>query len=579
MPAPSATSIAFRRLGAAIAGAFVLVVAPAHAQIVRGIVADRSSAAPVAGVVVSLERLSAGGQGGGQPSNSVLSGDRGDYAIRAPGPGRYRVVAKRIGAQRFTSSAFDLGAGETKRMDVILEAVVHVLPPVVVSAQELCASRRDQSQRLAALWEEARTALTATQISIRDRLFRARVVRYTREMEPGSLAVRSEQRREERGSVQRPFVSLSGDSLSRAGYWRELPNGTFEYNAPDADVLMSAAFLHDHCFAVIDGARERAGLTGLAFEPIPDRRVPDVRGTMWLDAASFELRFVEFHYTRIDPAPNAQKLGGEVHFVRLPSGAWIVGRWFIRIPRYTVYAAPSTGVSLRSIGGLAGPTITRIIEEGGDVTADGMPNAIRSAAIAGVVLDSLGRPLPGATVQVAGTDFAATSDTSGRFRLDSLPAGRYTLIARHPAYSELGLPVATEQEVALDAGASRSVSFRAPNSATVVAQLCFGKQPVAQRATIRVVLLDSATASPLAGAAVRLSWTELISTFGTVELRPVELDGSTDQAGAIAFCALPPDKLLTLSFVVTNAGTRRITSLRAAENEVTAVRIRTARPH
>jgi Carboxypeptidase regulatory-like domain len=571
---------ALRRLvsSAPFAAATAFVAVPVRAQLVRGTVTDRSSTAPIAGVVVSLERAAAGASGSGQPLSSVLSGDRGEYAIRAPGAGQYRVSAKRIGAQRFTSAEFELGDGETKRIDVPLEAAVRVLPPVLVSAQALCASRRDQAQRLASLWEEARTALTATQISIRDRLFRARVVRYVRELEPGSLAVRSEQRREERGSTQRPFVSLSGDSLSRAGYWRELPNGSFEYNAPDADVLMSSAFLRDHCFAVVDGSRERTGLTGLAFEPVSSRRVADVRGTMWLDAATFELRFVEFRYTGIDPVPNAQKLGGEVHFLRLPSGAWIVGRWFIRIPRFTVYAAPATGVGLRSMGGLRGPTITRIIEEGGDVTAEGMAGATRSAAVSGMVLDSIGKPLPGATVQIAGTAFAAAADSAGRFHLDSLPAGSYTLIAQHPAYAELGLPVATEQAVVLDAGASRSVSFRAPNTEAVVAQLCDGKKPVPQRATVRVILLDSTTATPMAGAAVRLSWTELTSTFRNIELRPIDLDGSTDQAGAIAFCSLPPDKLLTLGFVIANQRTQRITSFRVSENEVTALRVRAARP-
>src|SRR6185503_5395044 len=157
---------------------------------------------------------------------------------------------------------------------------------------------------------------------------------------------------------------------------------------------------------------------------------------------------------------------------------------------------------------------------------------------------------------------------------DSLPPGSYTLIAQHPAYSELGLSVATEQAVALDAGASRSVSFRAPNTETVVAQLCDGKKPVPQRATVRVILLDSTTATPIAGAAVRLSWTELTSTFSNIELRPTDLDGSTDQAGAIAFCSLPPDKLLTLGFVMANQRTQRITSFRVAENEVTALRVR-----
>ena len=49
---------------------------------------------------------------------SALSDGSGTYALRAPGAGRYRVVAKRIGVHRFTSSPFELAVGETRTVDV-----------------------------------------------------------------------------------------------------------------------------------------------------------------------------------------------------------------------------------------------------------------------------------------------------------------------------------------------------------------------------------------------------------------------------------------------------------------------------
>jgi hypothetical protein len=179
-------------------------------------------------------------------------------------------------------------------------------------------------------------------------------------------------RRETDGVVEQPFVSLSGEDLSSGGYWRTLPNDSIAYYAPDATVLLSAAFARDHCFTVAEGRGERAGLIGMAFEPVSGRDVPDVRGTIWLDSRTFELRLVEFRYSCLPAATGNRNIGGEVHFERLPSGAWIVGRWFIRMPRY------DKTPRMRSTGVPGQPPIVEhrvigLIEEGGTVTVDSVP--------------------------------------------------------------------------------------------------------------------------------------------------------------------------------------------------------------
>jgi hypothetical protein len=241
---------------------------------------------------------------------------------------------------------------------------------VMVQSNPLCVRRADQADRIASLWDEVRTALTATQVSQRDRLVRARVVRYVHELNAQTLQLQAERlRRQSDGVVERPFVSLPADALSRGGYWRVMPNDSTAYYAPDADVLLSGAFARDHCFEVAEGRGPRAGLTGMSFELVSGREVPDVRGTMWLDARTFELRLVEFRYSRLPLSTSNPNIGGEVHFARLPSGAWIVSRWFIRIPRYADRPTTrSTGVPGQR------PVVTyglsALIEEGGMVTVD-----------------------------------------------------------------------------------------------------------------------------------------------------------------------------------------------------------------
>src|SRR4029079_666261 len=237
-------------------------------------------------------------------------------------------------------------------------------------------SRREQASRVASLWDEANAALTATQISRRDRLVTAAVTRYNLLLDPATLRVLSESRVEELKDLTRPFASISGDSLSKVGYWRELPGDSAEYFGPDAEVLQSEAFRRDHCFTLVQGGHDRQGMVGLSFEPVVDHRLADVRGILWLDQRSFELRFVEFGYTRLPASEHIRRVGGEVHFARLPSGAWIVRRWFLRMPQYARYAtgakalqrlfkAPSTVTEIMDEYNAGPPEISRLLEEGG----------------------------------------------------------------------------------------------------------------------------------------------------------------------------------------------------------------------
>jgi hypothetical protein len=336
------------------------------AQNVRGVVNERTSGLPLPGVLITLTIDSAGAT----TAATALTNAIGGFSLRAPQPGRYRLAAKRIGVRRYESEAFELAAGQEVERNVELESLVYQLPTVTVRSDPLCVRRADQSARIASLWDEASTALEATRISVRDRLVRVRMIRYVRDVNPQTLRVEGERtRRQTDGVAEQPFVSLPADVLSRNGYWRTLPNDSIAYYAPDATVLLSAPFARDHCFSTAEGRGDRQGLTGMAFEPVSRRDVPDVRGTIWLDSRTFELRLVEFRYSRLPIANNNRYIGGEVHFAKVPSGAWIVDRWFIRMPRYD--NTPRT----RSTGVPGQPPIVEyrllgLTEEGGTVTVD-----------------------------------------------------------------------------------------------------------------------------------------------------------------------------------------------------------------
>ncbi len=353
----------------------VLAVAVAagrgDAQVVRGHVTARATGAPLAGVLVALERA---GPGDSTVTSvvvrAVLSRTDGSYAIAVPQPGTYRVTAKRIGAQRFDSPPFDVGTGETRQLDIVLDAAAAMLPEVRVVEMALCVRDPREVGRANALWDEARTALEATRISLRDRLFQARVVRYIRELDPRSLRVLSESRSGVSGIVDRPVSGPSADSLSVAGFWQAEGDGTVAFYAPDADILLSDAFRRDHCFHLAAARRDRRGLVGLAFDPDSGRVVPDVTGTLWLDAQSFVLRFVEFTYTQLEDSRDSRHVGGELHFEPLPGGAWILRRWFIRMPRSGRAVIAPLGVQANRPTVLIRPAGYRLVEEGGEVLAE-----------------------------------------------------------------------------------------------------------------------------------------------------------------------------------------------------------------
>jgi hypothetical protein len=509
----------------------------------------------------------------------VLTNEIGEYAARAPGPGVYRLTAKRIGVQRFASDEIVLDVGETQRLDIALEASLYVLPEVRVATTGVCVLRQDQRSRVASLWDEARTALTAAQISLRDRLFQAHMSRYIRQLDPKSLRVLEESRAELRGVMDRPFTSLSGDSLSKVGFWYAVDENYSVYHLPDADVLLSAAFQRDHCFSTVDGSRDRRGFVGLRFEPVANRQLGDIEGTLWLDARTFELRFVEFRYTRLAEFQGSELIGGELHFARLPSGAWIVRRWFVRMPQFGRYLAEPVGIGGRVPTVVLRPTAAmyRIHEEGGDVYAEGVRLFERPAVVTGTLFDSSGVGRAGSTVRLGGTPFSTRTGTGGRFRLDSLPPGRFTLLAEDSSYAVLGLTMG-DVVVELEEGVERDVRLRAWDTRHLVEQLCNGKGPQRQRATVRLTLLDASTGAPLAGLPVLVRWPRIANRRPGAGGPLDGIESRTDTKGTVAVCDLPRDRTLELAIPRPIGQPLHVTEFSLADAEVSALTVRTRRP-
>lgn len=542
----------------------------AGAQIVRGRVTESGSGAAVGGVLVSLVDARTRAQ-----SVSVLSDQQGRYALRAQTPGTYQVEAKRIGVRRYLSGNIELAGGETRVLDITVEGLAYALPEVVVSGVAACSGSTADAPRIGALWEEARAALSATRISLRDRLFRGTISRYVRQLDPRSRRVLSEEGREIQGVVDKPFRSVDADSLSARGYVEIDRSNVRTFHGPDADVLLSDAFVRDHCFRLAAASRERRGLVGLAFAPAPGRNLADITGTMWLDGRSFELRFVEFRYVNVASLPDDNAIGGEVHFSKLPNGAWVVRKWFIRLPSGSRTSTPVTvsgstpNVFVRSVGYI-------LREEGGNVIAETMLDQTRPAALVGSISDSLGHPLAGALVQLSGTPYKAIADARGAFRLDGIAPGTFSVIVEHPAYRAFGV-FAAEAEVTLPEGLVSQLQLTATRTRDLRSRLCPSGGAQDNEADLRVRLLDAA-GRPATFTWLRVLWSHVESMRSSEQRLRMRTDGSemeTDQHGSAMFCRVPGNMWLQI-FVLRGEQKRPVKadSVRLNDRELRAVDVR-----
>jgi hypothetical protein len=535
------------------------------AQVVRGDVREAVTGTSVPGVLVTLERMSTNGSIAAD-FVSELSDARGEFAIRAPMPGRYRLAAKRIGVKRTVTQPFELAAGETKQLSIELEAMLYMLPEISIATANFCIPRKEQVGPIAALWEEARTALSATSISVRDSLYRGRIVSFARLLD-GRGRVLNETSKQYDGLLNQTFSGIHPETLSVRGYWRD-EEDSVRFDAPDVDVLLSEPFLREHCFELVNETQGEE--VGVRFEPVPGRPVADVRGTMWLDARTFELRRLEFTYTRLPRVERAEHLGGEVHFARLASGAWVVRRWSIRVPQFANISASRREMIRRydradpTVMRAAGATRlveNRMIENGGVAYIDHLRTFEKPATIRGVVRDSAGAPLSPALIRLAGTHYSAPVDSNGSFKLDSVPPGMYRIEAVTDSVAALGIADA-QQEVTVLPDLETFMTLKADGLDGLLTRMCGGRQVPKDRTALRVVLIDETAGRPDNGTALRLWWTEYVRERGVSRVVQQQLDASTAVDGSVVFCGLPIDVPLDLGLAFGPDRAQRLAALR-----------------
>ncbi len=527
----------------------LLLPLPLQGQVVRGQLLSGENGLPLEGAMVVL--VGPSGEVG-----TVLTNAAGRFLIPAPEPGTYTIRADRIGHASTTSDPLPLSTGDTVDVRMVAEVQAIQLAGLEVAADRRCQVRPESGRAVATVWEEARKALSAAAFTDAGGYYRYRTIRFVRDMDDRGRRVLSEQRRASQGYQAAPFESLPAETLLREGFMRPDPDGDL-YFAPDAEVLLSDEFLDTHCLGLTAGRGDTEGLLGVLFEPVAGRDLPEIRGTVWVDPATAELRYLDYTYENLDPALRSDAVGGEVHFQGLPNGTWIVTEWRIRMP--TPGMAPDFRggrqvilAGIREVGG----EVDRVQDQSGVTILEA-----ERATLTGVVLDETGLdPLPGASVEILGTTSSASTGPDGSFRLGGLPEGVYSVTFSHPdVLSVPGLP--EPREVQLQPGEVASVRLVAPPLSRVLAEACGDSISPESSTVLTGRVTDGETGAPLSGAQVRILWSDF-RFRGTQVARGVEgqfralmstredgLEGTADGAGRYLACGVPADHPLRLEAV------------------------------
>jgi hypothetical protein len=413
---------------------FLTLSTPLAAQQLRGQVVLSDSSTRVAGIVV----VATDARGG---ITRTLSGLNGDFLLRLPQAGRFGIQALRIGYRPTVLPPVTVADGETSSVRIVLDDSPVSLAAVTVRGNSVCRISLDSGQAVAKIWQEARTAIAATQLAASEEPLVARWLVFDSLGDRASKSMRSGRATQYEGATTSVFESVSADSLERFGYVTE-SSGRLSFYAPDANVLLSDSFAGDHCFHTEPPPTEHADWIGVAFQPANDRLGhTDIEGTLWLDRESAELRLLEFRYTRLPAGLGIVESRGMVEFLRLSSGNWIINRWSIRIPRVAKIEAT------KRVAALYAPTAIQL--KGGAVTEVRQVGMVLFRArppagrILGVFDDATGEPIVGADVIDTDAETKLKTSVSGAVQLSFLGVDSTVVQVRKIGYIPKTFSVAT----------------------------------------------------------------------------------------------------------------------------------------
>ena len=512
----SGTRIGAVRLAAAlVAFAVMLPASRANAQQLRGTVSDSSSTRPIPGAVVLL--LDAGRA----TIARTVTNERGQFSLLLDGSVRSARVL-RIGFRARELPVTD-AVRSSGRLDIAMVTIPALLERMTVLASPRC-PQRDDAQQAYSLLEQARAGLLATVVARESRPASLKLIAFDRTMDGGSDRIESQKVRID-STIHRTksFEAVADAGVFVTDGFARDSNGTRQFFGPEAETLLSEAFLSGYCIRLERAGRDRPNQVGLGFS-VAEARKPrvDIDGVLWVDTAAKSLRDFEFRYTGLEHVRGIQDPGGHIWFREMPNGVVLIDRWFLRLyggKTETQYTASGRQMDVMRY-------FNR--ESGGEIARAIWPDGVSWKGPLGTiylhVTDSTGKPATHVIVRLTDTDYIGSPDREGNLEFADVLPGPYGAEVIDAEPSRGGLVIGTPLRVWAERDSLTRLTLIAPPRAEFQRRTC-----VYGNATwITVQALQSG--KPVAAA----QW-DVGEDLGTKDPF-VTLGGVTDEAGKFSFC-------------------------------------------
>lgn len=268
--------------------------APAAAQGATGTVEGIARGAGEDALPFSLVRLLPVDAQAAAPQG-VITDAQGRFRFADVPAGAYRLQVEQIGYERILSPVVRVVPGEALRQDVRgTPAPIRLEALTVTGGRCLTTDQLGDDPELAALWNEARKGVETR------RAFELQY-RFSRTLSQ-DIETRWRVRGTSRSHTETSVYSEPDSVIKREERRRALfrAQGYADGNALsllEEKELLADDFLREHCLE--PSFQEAEGAYAVRFRPLQPRRTgAAIRGTVWIEAATYRIRRLEFEYLK-----------------------------------------------------------------------------------------------------------------------------------------------------------------------------------------------------------------------------------------------------------------------------------------
>ena len=291
-----------------------------------------------------------------------------------------------------------------------------------------------------------------------------------------------------------------------------------------------------------------------------------------------QLKRLDFKFTSV---PNSlggrameREAGGTISFVQPGRGAVLVKDWELRMPEL-VKRTLSSPMRIHQVVTSGGRLVS--LRRGTDTLYK-----TASSVVDGTLRDSIsGEPVAHAEVALEGTSVRTRTALDGKFRLNGVLPGEYTMLVRSSSLDSIGVVV--RKPLVVDA-ALVSITASIPPTWVVARKIC--ESLSSSRATHAVDrdsagggILGSARVlgdqqSPSAGVKVFAEWSNFLARThdnGILQVTDRVKETVTDNNGAFRLCGLPLDRQIRIHASPSNGHTEPVTTILSVNRAYAAV--------